>query len=51
MTAGSRVANIRLFQLIQHLPAWDQVIDEKDYSWIHVSYKAAGNRRLVTHLG
>lgn len=42
--------NRRLFLLIQQLNLpFDQLIDEKDYSWIHVSF-GPRNRRQVLHL-
>lgn len=46
----SRSNNIRLFELIKSsgLP-YDQLIDEKNYSWIHVSY-GPRNRRQILHL-
>ena len=45
ITAGSREENRKLFEYIKsHLP-FDQLIDEKNYSWVHVSYKRDGNNR------
>lgn len=45
ITAGSREENRKLFDYIKsHLP-FDQLIDEKDFSWVHVSYKRTGNNR------
>lgn len=46
----SRSDNIRLFELIKSsgLP-FDQLIDEKNYSWIHVSY-GKRQRRQILHL-
>ena len=45
ITAGSREENRKLFDYIKnHLP-FDQLIDEKNYSWVHVSYKRDGNNR------
>ena len=50
ITAGSRLGNKKLFALIQqmNLP-FDQLIDEKSYSWIHVSY-SINPRKQVLHL-
>ena len=44
--AVDTVANRRLFQLIRslHLP-FDQLIDERDFSWIHVSHRRDGDNR------
>ena len=51
ITAGSKERNKRLFELIQQLPEWDQVIDERGYSWIHVSYTICKpNRKQILHL-
>ena len=43
---GSKAGNQRLARLIveKRLP-FDQLIDEADYSWIHVSYKRVGDNR------
>jgi uncharacterized protein YcbK (DUF882 family) len=30
--------------------SFDQLIDESSYSWLHVSYRAAGNRNQILHL-
>ncbi|MBP5498425.1 MAG: DUF882 domain-containing protein [Muribaculaceae bacterium] len=48
--SGCRSDNIRLFKLIKSagLP-FDQLIDEKNYSWIHVSY-GPRQRRQILHL-
>lgn len=46
---GSKAENRKLAQLIlsSGLP-FDQLIDEKDYAWVHVSYKRTGtNRRQI----
>ena len=50
ITAGSRLENRRLFALIQkmNLP-FDQLIDEKNYSWIHVSFSKKP-RKQILHL-
>ena len=41
-----KVANRKLFQMIQdlHLP-FDQLIDENDFSWVHVSHRRNGANR------
>ena len=50
ITAGSRLENKRLFALIQqmNLP-FDQLIDEKSYSWIHISF-SKNPRKQILHL-
>lgn len=45
ITAGSREANARLFAMIRDRFDYDQLIDEHDGAWVHVSYKSSGNRR------
>ena len=54
ITVGSQEANKRLFDLIVRLRedgriAFDQLIDESNYSWLHISFKATGNRNQVLH--
>lgn len=50
ITAGSRLENKKLFALIQQLNLpFDQLIDEKNYSWIHVSI-SKNPRKQVLHL-
>lgn len=56
ITAGSKTLNKQLRTLIQQLAAngtieFDQLIDEKGLSWIHISYRANGqNRRQFLQL-
>lgn len=48
--AGDKMTNKKLFQLIQSLKLpYDQLIDEYDYSWIHVSYSPR-NRKQILHI-
>ena len=51
ITTGNAKENKKLFDLIQSskIP-FDQLIDESDYKWIHVSYNQDKNRRQVLHL-
>jgi hypothetical protein len=51
ITAGSAEGNRRLFELIAagDLP-FDQLIDERGYRWLHISYRTSGNRRQILHL-
>lgn len=47
ITTGNREENKRLFEIIRdHLP-FDQLINEYDYSWIHVSYRQGNNRKQI----
>lgn len=51
ITAGSREENRKLFNLIQQLGLpYDQLIDEKNFSWIHVSHRQTGNRGQILRL-
>ena len=48
ITAGSKAENKKLFDYIKSNLPFDQVIDEKDFSWVHVSYKRDGSNRKQT---
>ena len=51
ITVGSREANKQLFEFIQsNINTWDQLIDECNYQWIHISYNKNNNRKQVLHL-
>ncbi len=48
--AGDRQQNKLLFDHIRkHLP-FDQLIDESDFAWIHVSFKEGSNRKQILKL-
>lgn len=47
ITTGTKVGNKKLYAYIRDNLQFDQLIDEYDYTWIHVSYKAKGNRKQV----
>lgn len=50
ITAGSTANNKILFELVQELKLpFDQLIDEKNFKWIHVSY-ANKPRKQILHL-
>lgn len=50
ITAGDPTKNKELFDMIaQSAIPFDQLIDEKGYRWIHVSYRPNG-RRNILHL-
>lgn len=38
ITGGSKEENERLFNIIKHNFHFSQLIDEKNFSWVHVSY-------------
>lgn len=49
ITAGSKSENVKLFEILR-LMDFDQLINEKDFSWIHVSYKKCPNRKQILAL-
>lgn len=50
-TPNTKAENKRLFNLVQSLNLpFDQLIDEKDFSWVHVSYREGNNRKQVLAL-
>ena len=51
ITAGSKDLNKQLFEVIVKSGLkFDQLIDEKGYQWIHISYNHQGNRQQILHL-
>lgn len=51
ITAGSKEENRKLFDYIKKNLTFDQLIDEKNFSWVHVSFKRNGeNRKQIIHL-
>ena len=51
ITAGSREENKKLFELIRDNLPFDQLIDESNYSWVHVSYVSSSrNRKQILSL-
>jgi len=47
ITTYSREGNARMLALLRQLPV-DQVINEHDLQWIHVSYRAPGRRQFLS---
>lgn len=45
VSAGSKEENKTLFNLIKSMGKYDQLINENDYSWVHVSWKRNGKNR------
>jgi zinc D-Ala-D-Ala carboxypeptidase len=41
----TKITNKQVFDYIRDNLAFDQLINEFDYSWVHVSYKANGKQR------
>ena len=46
ITTGTKSNNKKLFELAKTLE-FDQLINEYDFSWIHISYKTSGNRKQI----
>lgn len=42
---GNRYQNKLLFEYIRKNLPFDQLIDESNFAWVHVSYRADGNNR------
>jgi len=48
ISAGSKVENKKIFDFIKLSGLdYDQVINEYDYTWIHISLKKSGNRKQL----
>ena len=45
ITTYSRASNKQLFEIIRDNLNFDQLINERDFSWIHVSYKSTEENR------
>ena len=43
---GTKEQNKAIFFFIERFAEFDQLINEKDYSWIHVSYRTDGKNRM-----
>ena len=50
ITTGSKKENGLLYELIRQRGKFDQLINERDFTWIHVSYKKSGNRKQTLKL-
>lgn len=51
ITAGSKEENKVLFELVKKLNlSFDQLIEEKEFSWVHISYRKGNNRNQILHL-
>ena len=47
ITAGNKTENCILFQLIRDNFTFRQLINEHDYSWIHVSFDVKNNKKQI----
>lgn len=51
ITAGNPTANKHLFDMILRSGLeFDQLIDEHNYAWLHISYSTGKNRKQILHL-
>lgn len=51
LTTGTKDGNKILFDIIREHGEYDQLIDESDFAWVHVSYKRIGyNRKQILKL-
>ena len=48
---GSKEENKKLFSLIKDNLPFDQLINEHDYSWVHVSYREGRLRKQILNIG
>lgn len=51
ITGGSKTENKKLFNLIKDNLPFDQLIDEHNYSWVHVSYRDGRLRKQILKIG
>lgn len=49
ITTGTSYGNMCLFNYIKDNLEFDQLIDEKHYQWVHVSFRKGRNRQEVLH--
>lgn len=50
ITAGSKTENKKLFEYIRDNLEFDQLIDESDFTWIHVSFRKDRLRKQILKL-
>ena len=50
ITVGSKEENRKLFEIIWLELPFHQLIDERDFSWVHVSFREGRNRKQVLKL-
>lgn len=47
---GSKEENKKLFEYAKNNLRFDQLINEYDYSWVHISFDLGSNRNQVLHI-
>lgn len=50
ITVGNKEENKKLFEIIKNELPFDQLIDEKNFSWVHVSFREGRNRKQILKL-
>lgn len=50
LTRYDKTENRKLFEMIRDNFDFDQLINENDFSWVHVSFRAAGNRKKTLRI-
>lgn len=50
ITVGTKEGNERLFNIIKHNFHFSQLIDEKNFSWVHVSYNPNNLKNQILKL-
>lgn len=50
ITGGSKEENERIFNIIKHNFHFKQLIDEKGFSWVHVSYDTSNLKNQILKL-
>lgn len=50
MSAGSKEENKKLFDWCKANLVFDQLINEYDYSWVHISFRQGQNRNMVLNI-
>lgn len=50
ISVGSKEENKKLFSLIKDNLPFDQLINEHDYSWVHVSYREGRLRKQILNI-
>lgn len=47
ISGGDKVENKKLFDWCKENLEFDQLINEYDFTWVHISYKSKGNRKQI----
>lgn len=50
LTGGSKQENEKIFNIIRDNFAWTQLINERDFSWVHVSYDPSNLKKQILKL-